>query len=193
MEKETVIRPRKTDLLSACLWGTYLSGILLGAGNGSEELTFLTGQFLEMRKLGEWKGVFMAAAASSLGMLSLLFVCGLCAAGQPAVVAALLIRGMGLGGCIGELYRQAGFSGTAAALLLLALPETVCAFCFLKAASGSVRMSCRIFRAVLDPAPVPLVTGFRRYGIRYVILTFLLILAAGLSGLCTGIFGPLLG
>ena len=191
MQKETVTRSHKADLLSACLWGTYLSGILLGAGNGGKELTFLTEQFLEMRRLGEWKSVFLTSAASSLGMISLLFICGLCAVGQPAAAAALLVRGMGLGGCIGELYRQTGFSGAAAALLLLALPETVCAFCFLKAASGAVRMSGRLFRTVLDPEPVPLTAVFRRYGIRFVILTVLLILAAGLNGLCAGIFGPI--
>ncbi|MBQ4051899.1 MAG: stage II sporulation protein M [Oscillospiraceae bacterium] len=193
MEKETTTRPRRGDLLSACLWGTYLAGILLGAGNGGEELAFLTKTFLEMRRLGEWKSVFLTSAVSSMGVLSLLFVSGLCAVGQPVSAAVLFVRGMGLGGCIGELYRQAGFSGAAAALLLLALPETICAFCFLKAGSGAVRMSCRLFHMILEPQPVPLVPRFKRYSIRFIILFLLLILAAAVSGLCTGIFVLLAG
>ena len=182
---------RRQDLLTPCLWGIFLSGVVIGAGRTGEELSDLTRSFLEVRAAGDWQQAFLSALLSASGMLALLLVSGFCAVGQPAVLTALRVRGMGIGGCMGELYRQLGAGGIGC-VLLLAVPEAVCACCFLQGSRSALRMSGKLFLTMLSSDAQPLQQQVRRYGVKFFLLFLLILMAAGLSGLCTGLLGPLL-
>ena len=179
------------DLLTPGLWGLFLSGILVGACR-SGDVSAVAESFLAVRQAGDWRTAFISAFISAAGMVLLLFVSGLCAVGQPGAAVILLIRGMGLGSCVAELYRQMGIEGAAAVFLLLILPEAIAAFCFLQGAKSALRMSTRIFAAILSPEPPVLLPYLKRYGVKLLMILGLLLLAAMLSGLCTGILGPAL-
>ena len=200
MEKTTVQPVRavsgeafsRKELLNACLWGVFLSGFLIGAGRGGEELSLLAGRFLDIRRAGDWQTAFISAVASSGGMMLILFVSGFCAVGQPGAVLILLIRGMGIGGCIGELYRQLEFRSAVLAALLFILPETIAVFCFLHGSRSAVRMSGRLFHAMISGEPLLLAPNVKRYGIKFLLLFLLLLLSAVINSLCTILLGPLL-
>lgn len=183
---------RRQDLLTPSLWGVFLSGVLIGACRSGEELSALTGQFLAIRGAGDWQQAFLSAMISAGGMLAMLFVSGFCAVGQPGAVLVLLIRGLGLGGCAGELYRQLGFEGMGCVLLLLVLPELLTSFCFLQGTKGAVRMSARLFGAMISGEPPVLLPHVKRYGVKFVILFVLVAVSAGINGFCAGVVGPLI-
>ncbi|MEJ5562714.1 stage II sporulation protein M, partial [Salmonella enterica] len=88
----------------------------------SGDVSAVAESFLAVRQAGDWRTAFISAFISAAGMVLLLFVSGLCAVGQPGAAVILLIRGMGLGSCVAELYRQMGIEGAAAVFLLLILP-----------------------------------------------------------------------
>ncbi|MBR6790703.1 MAG: hypothetical protein IKM31_07550 [Oscillospiraceae bacterium] len=184
---------RTPEFLTACLWGIFLSGVLIGAGRGGEELSALTGQFLELRRGSGWRTAFASSLLSSAGMLTVIFAGGFSAVGQPVVLAVLLVRGMGLGGCVGQLYQSMSFGSALAAVFLLVLPEVFASFCLLQGGRSAFRMSGRLFRAMVSGEPQPLSSGTKRYAVRFVILFLLLIFSAALSGCCAGIFGLLSG
>lgn len=179
----------KSELLTACLWGLFLAGVLIGAAQG-EGLGI--GDFVQMRREGDWKGVFLRTAASSLGMLAAVFLSGFSAAGGPFAAGILLLRGMGIGGCAGELYRQMGFSGAAAAFVLLILPELPGVYCFLLGSRSAVRLSGRLAGAMVSREPVALSPAVKHYCVRFLLLGLLLICSAGVGALCTGLFGRLI-
>lgn len=180
--------PLKSEMLTACLWGLFLAGVLIGAAWG-EGLGI--GDFVQMRREGDWKGAFLQAA-SSLWMLAAVFLSGLSAAGGPFAAGILLLRGMGIGGCAGELYRQMGFSGAAAAFVLLILPELPGVYCFLLGSRSAVRLSGRLAGAMVSREPVALSPAVKHYCVRFLLLGLLLICSAGVSALCTGLFGRLI-
>lgn len=184
---------RNPEFLTACLWGVFLSGVLIGASGGGEDLSALTGQFLALRQGGGWRAAFASSLLSSAGMLTVIFAGGFSAVGQPVILAVLLVRGMGLGGCVGQLYRGMSFGGALAAVLLLMLPEVLTSFCLLQGGRSAFRMSGRLFRAMVSGEPQPLLSGTKRYVVRFVILFLLLTFSAALSGCCTGMFGLLSG
>ncbi len=181
---------RRQDLLTPLLWGLLAAGLLVGASRGDAGIATVTAQFLSLRQQGDWQAVLLQQLASLLGSLSILFVCGLCAVGQPGALAVVVVRGLGVGGLVGALYRQMGFSGLGW-VLMLAIPEALAVLCLLVGARTSLHMSGRMLVGLLSADPPVLRRRLQGYGIRFLLLGGGLLLSALVSGLLAGIVGPL--
>lgn len=181
---------RRQDLLTPLLWGLLATGLVVGASRGGSGMETVTAQFLSLRQNGDWQAVLLQQLASLLGSLAILFVCGLCAVGQPGALAVILVRGLGIGGMAGALYREMGFSGLGW-VLMLAVPEALAVLCLLLGAKTSLHMSGRVLVGLLSNDPPVLRRRLQGYGIRFLLLGGGILLSALVNGLLAGLVGPL--
>ena len=91
--------------------GAILIGALLGAVTfffmGSDELSMLSvfsHSFVDVRSSGDLEEILVRSFFSSTVFLAVVFLSGFSSLGQPLAVAVLLLRGMGWGVAMSQLY-----------------------------------------------------------------------------------------
>ena len=156
--------------------GAILIGALLGAVTfcfmGSDELSMLSvlsNSFVDVRSSGDLEEILVRSFFSSTVFLAVVFLSGFSSLGQPLAVAVLLLRGMGWGVAMSQLYSIYGGHGALLSAMFVLLPAVITAAALMIAAREAVAMSnillCIVFlkdsMAVCD----------RRYG--FMLLSFL--------------------
>mgnify|MGYP000799614926 FL=1 len=91
--------------------GAILIGALLGAVTfcfmDSDELSMLSvlsNSFVDVRSSGDLEEILVRSFFSSTVFLAVVFLSGFSSLGQPLAVAVLLLRGMGWGVAMSQLY-----------------------------------------------------------------------------------------
>lgn len=146
------------------LGGLFVAGTVLGTlllrSAGEETLTLLErllGGLMERRQLGLYDG-FLSALSSSLLYVGLLFLLGFCAVGQPVIVAAPLVRGLGFGISAASLFARYGASATGFVGVLLLPGMLVSTVALLLCCRLALGLSCGLF-AALRPGGKPAAEG----------------------------------
>ena len=141
----------RTPLLPAAIWGIAAAGIALGCRYRSDMVgdALITGAERAadaLTEIGLFGSVSLQAAFLQAGigilLLILLWVCGMCAVGQPGVFALILVRGIGTG-CTAASVWEAGEWGQEQLLTLI--PQALTLTLLVCGACCAVRMGNSIF------------------------------------------------
>lgn len=176
--------------------GTILLGALLGAVTfcfmGSDELSRLSvfsNSFVDVRSSGDLGEILVRSFVSSTVFIAVVFLSGFSALGQPLAVAVLLLRGMGWGVAMSQLYSLYGGHGALLSAVFVLLPAVITAAALMIAAREAVAMSnillCIVFS---DRQHNGLRQTVRLYAVKFLVLEAAAAVAAGLECLLTIIF-----
>ena len=185
----------KSGLL-AFFAGVILFGALLGTVTfcfmGSDELSRLSvfsNSFVDVRSSGDLGEILVRSFVSSTVFIAVVFLSGFSALGQPLAVAVLLLRGMGWGAAMSQLYSLYGGRGALLSAVFVLLPAVITAAALMIAARESVAMSnillCVVFS---DRQHNGLRQTVRLYAVKFLVLEAAAAVAAGLECLLTVIF-----
>lgn len=185
----------KSGLL-AFFAGVILFGALLGTVTfcfmGSDELSRLSvfsNSFVDVRSSGDLGKILVRSFVSSTVFIAVVFLSGFSALGQPLAVAVLLLRGMGWGAAMSQLYSLYGGRGALLSAVFVLLPAVITAAALMIAARESVAMSnillCVVFS---DRQHNGLRQTVRLYAVKFLVLEAAAAVAAGLECLLTVIF-----
>ena len=142
--------------------GAILIGALLGAVTfcfmGSDELSMLSvfsNSFVDVRSSGDLEEILVRSFFSSTVFLAVVFLSGFSSLGQPLAVAVLLLRGMGWGVAMSQLYSIYGGHGALLSAMFVLLPAVITAAALMIAAREAVAMSnillCIVFYEIVLP------------------------------------------
>ena len=131
----------------------------------------------------------MSSFVSSTVFIAVVFLSGLSALGQPLAVAVLLLRGMGWGAAMSQLYSIYGGRGALLSAVFVLLPAVITAAALMIAAREAVAMSnillCIVF---FDRQHNGLRQTMRLYTVKFLVLEAAAAVSAGLECLLTVIF-----
>lgn len=185
----------KSGLL-AFFAGVILFGALLGTVTfcfmGSDELSRLSvfsNSFVDVRSSGDLGEILVRSFVSSTVFIAVVFLSGFSALGQPLAVAVLLLRGMGWGAAMSQLYSLYGGRGALLSAVFVLLPAVITAAALMIAARESVAMSNLLLCVVFsDRQHNGLRQTVRLYAVKFLVLEAAAAVAAGLECLLTVIF-----
>lgn len=189
--------PKRRNTLTTVLAVLFLAGVAYGAvlvdyldADTVAALDSITQGFL-LGRVGE---SFWSICLHSLGAGMLLtgavFLCGFSAVGQPFALFFLLFRGVGLGMSMGYFYSQMGGNGILLAMGMLLPSGALGGYAILLACREALKLSGLFFRAMTAGVLMPVRT-LRMYGVKLLILTGMLAVAALLDGACAKLFAGL--
>ena len=171
--------------------GAILIGALLGAVTfcfmGSDELSMLSvfsNSFVDVRSSGDLEEILVRSFFSSTVFLS-----GFSSLGQPLAVAVLLLRGMGWGVAMSQLYSIYGGHGALLSAMFVLLPAVITAAALMIAAREAVAMSNILLCIVFSEGQHGgLRQTVRLYAVKFLVLEAAAAVAAALECLLTIIF-----
>ena len=171
------IREKGAPLLLGLL---FLLGAALGTQlypSSSEENVELLSALLDLQQDSTLLEVIQSSLFSEGVCLTLLFFCGFCAIGQPIAAFLLFYRGLGLGMTGAYLAQQGREAFTYYSLILL--PQTLLFLLLQIAASReAIAFSLNFLRQLLGGGSRTFSTTARVYILRFVLLLFLMVVAA---------------
>lgn len=177
----------------AFLMGAVLLGALMGTltfcfmdGAVLSRLAVFQSGFLSLRQSGELGSIMVKAFAGSTVYMLAVFLLGFSAVGQPFAVGVLILKGMGCGVAMCQLYADMGRQGIAfsAALILPSAVITSAALAF--GAREAVVMSDMLLRVTLsDRQESGLREALRLYLAKFLTLEAVLAVAAAVECLST--------
>lgn len=193
IERQTDKKENKSAVHFAVFVGFVLAGVMFGTISyclmGENSIGRLSGyqdNFLEARRLDDFGKILLGSFGTMTAFLLALLLCGFSALGQPFTLCVLILRGMGLGTVLAELYKSLGKRGLliAAAFVLPSaiVSSVVCAL----GAMSSVKMSNRFLSVAFSDKQTdgmkPEISG---YLTKFFLLEAVLAAAAAVECLCT--------
>ena len=180
----------------ACFAGAILIGALLGAVTfcfmGSDELSMLSvfsNSFVDVRSSGDLEEILVRSFFSSTVFLAVVFLSGFSSLGQPLAVAVLMLRGMGWGVAMSQLYSIYGGHGALLSAMFVLLPAVITAAALMMAAREAVAMSNILLCIVFSEGQHSgLRQTVRLYAVKFLVLEAAAAVAAALECLLTIIF-----
>lgn len=176
--------------------GAILIGALLGAVTfcfmGSDELSMLlvfSNSFVDVRSSGDLEEILVRSFFSSTVFLAVVFLSGFSSLGQPLAVAVLLLRGMGWGVAMSQLYSIYGGHGVLLSAMFVLLPAVITAAALMIAAREAVAMSNILLCIVFSEGQHGgLRQTVRFYAVKFLVLEAAAAVSAALECLLTIIF-----
>ncbi|MGN0594761.1 MAG: hypothetical protein ACI4I6_06345 [Hominimerdicola sp.] len=176
----------------AFLMGTVLMGILLGtvsycymSGEFLEKLSLSQTSFIEGREQLSYGAILVKSFSTTTGFMSAVFLLGFCPIGQPLEFAVLLIRGMGLGVTLAQLYSTFGKQGIVYGLALVVPGAVFSSIAMVVGVRESIGLSNIYMRVSLSDRQVDgLLDSIKLYGTKFLVLEAVLAVSAGVD--CIG-------
>jgi len=178
----------------AFLCGAAIVGVLLGAmcfclnSEQAGRLMFF-GTSLGERAAMDYGRLMAGSLLGSTAFLLGLALAGFCALGQPFELALLVLRGMGLGCMLTEVYSAVGKSNVLYAAGLL-LPGAIISLLGLVAAAREALCLSNIYLRVTlsSRGGEGLVAAVKLYGAKLLVIEAILALAASVDTICSYLF-----
>ena len=178
----------------AFLCGAAIIGVLLGTmcfclNTKAADSIMLFGGELQSRMSMEHGKLMAGAFLGSTVFLLGIGLTGFCAVGQPFELALLVLRGMGLGYSMAQLYAQAGRESAIYAAGLLLPGAVISTLGLIAAAREAVCLSNIYLRITLsDRQEQGLAEAVKLYGAKLLVIEAVLALAAGADTICNYLF-----
>lgn len=179
----------------AFLCGTALIGVLLGTlsfclnAGQADTLLFFKDSGLSARAGMEHGRLMAGSLLGSTVFLLGIALAGFCAFGQPFELALIVLRGMGLGYTLAEVYSAVGKSGVPYAAGLLLPGAVISTLALVAAAREALRLSNIYLRLTLsDRQENGTAAAVRLYGTKLLVIEAMLALSAGADTLCNFLF-----
>ena len=155
----------------------YLPGIWLGRGEVLEIGAQLAGWYLDKQSYPAFGLVLANLAANAILQVTILFLCGLSAAGVPLLALFFTGRGCFMGLCAGSVFALGGAKSLVVYWLMHCLPDLGVLAAEMWMALYATTLSGGLFQEVFGSgAPRGMISGgMRRLFIRYIV-SFLLVL-----------------
>lgn len=180
----------------AILSGIVLIGALLGTIScccldadivkrfGLTGMDFITG-----RKNMEFGKMLVSSLGSTTVFLLVIFVLGFSSIGQPAEIAVLVIRGIGLGVTLSQIYISGGKTSVLWGSLLVVPCATISTYAIITGAREALTMSNIYLKISLsDRQENGLLCSLKLYAVKFLVLEAVLAVGAGVDCLCTYLF-----
>lgn len=179
----------------AFLCGAAIIGVLLGTmcfclnTQAADSIAMFGGNEFQSRMNMEHGRLMAGAFLGSMVFLMGIGLTGFCAVGQPFGLALLMLRGMGMGYTMAQLYAQAGRNGAVYAAGLL-LPGAVISTLGLIAATREAMSLSNIYLRISlsDRQEQGLAEAVKLYGAKLLVILSVLALAAGADTICNYLF-----
>lgn len=172
----------KMCLLGGMLLAGMITGALIARGvgeSGTDSLGLMLSGFSEDRAQQSFFTTLGNSLLSSVPVLLLSFLLGICPAGVLLLPVVPLFRGMGLGVTMGYLYAAWGLTGVGYSALLIIPGAAVSSIAFLFACREGMRLSALFLKSILpNETPSALWPEFRKYLLRFGAFLVLLLIAA---------------
>lgn len=155
----------------------YLPGIWLGRGKVLEIGAQLAAWYLDKQSYPAFGPVLANLAANAILQVTLIFLCGLSAAGVPLLALFFTGRGCFMGLCAGSVFALGGAKSLVVYWLMHCLPDLGVLAAEMWMALYATTLSGGLFQEVFGSgAPRGMISGgMRRLFIRYIV-SFLLVL-----------------
>ena len=132
---------------------------------------------------------FLHSFVAVLPFFGVSFLLGLCAAGVFLIPLIPFFRGLGLGATMGYLYTTHGWQGVAFCALLIIPPALLSSVALISACREALRFSISLCGQMLPHGKSQRMwPAFRRYLLRFLMLLFLLCVAAAVDMLFSASF-----
>lgn len=178
----------------AFLCGAAIVGVLLGTmcfclNTQTEGIMLFRSSELQSRMSMDHGRLMAGALLGSTVFLVGIGLTGFCAVGQPFELTLLMLRGMGLGYMMAQLYAQAGKDGAIYAAGLLLPGAVISTLGLIAAAREAVCLSNIYLRITLsDRQEQGLAEAVKLYGAKLLVIESVLALAAGADTVCNYLF-----
>ncbi len=182
------------------LFSVLLIGILIGSlafrSFSSEELSSLSvfaQGFIENRANKSSSQILSQAFFSGTAMLLVAYVSGLCAIAQPVEFIIPLIKGLGLGASVAQIYAIKSVKGIGIVFLLIVPYAAMTCFVYLVAIKESVRYSNKLFSVTfLSGHNEGLKVYTKMYCLKFAFLEIIIVIASFVDWMCTILFAGML-
>lgn len=150
----------------------------------------LTGMdFIAERKELDFGKTLAASLGSTTLFLAMLFIFGFSAIGQLAEIAVLIVRGIGLGVTLSQIYISGGKSSVLFGSLLVVPCAAISTIAIIIGAREAITMSNIYFKISLsDRQENGLLCSLKLYAVKFLVLEAALAVSAGIDCLCTYLF-----
>ena len=154
-----------------------------------ERISLAQQNYIELRKNQDFVQILLRSFCSSSIFLGSAFILGFCAISQPLEIAIPIIKGMGLGVSVAQIYSQSGKQGIVISALLI-LP---CAMISMYALVVGVREAIGLSNIFMTNA---LTTGqttgmfgsVKLYAVKFLVLEAVTAVSAAVDCVCTVAF-----
>lgn len=182
------------------LFGILIFGILIGSltysnftSEETSSLSFLAQGYMNDRVLQTPSEILSHSFVSATLLLTIAFISGFCAIAQPFQLLIPLIKGLGLGASVAQIYAIKGGSGLIIVLLLIIPYSAITCFAYLIAVRESVRYSVGFFRlAFFSGHNDGMRVETKNYCIKYLLLEIIIAISALIDCLSSFLFAGLL-
>lgn len=173
-----------------------LVGALLGAVtygymdvSFADKLAQLQSGYLDVRKNSDFVQVLLRSFSSSMIFLGTVFVLGFSAVAQPLELAVPLVKGIGVGAAMAQVYSSQGMSGISSCALLIVPSAVISVYALAVGTREAVMMSNQLFGVMLsDNSTSAMLNKTKLYGTRFLVLASVNAVSAAVDCLCTLIF-----
>ena len=178
-----------TGIYKSGVLAFFAGAILIGALLGAVTFCFMGSDELSMLSVFSNSFVDVRSFFSSTVFLAVVFLSGFSSLGQPLAVAVLLLRGMGWGVAMSQLYSIYGGHGALLSAMFVLIPAVITAAALIIAAREAVAMSNILLCIVFSEGQHSgLRQTVRLYAVKFLVLEAAAAVAAALECLLTIIF-----
>ncbi len=183
-------------LVIGILTGGVIIGVLVFCGLDSSslnKLSFVSTEFVEERSDVDFLKLFFESFLSLTAQLFVVFILGFWAVSQPVELLIPLLKGLGLGASLAQIYAVSGAKGFLIVLLLIIPYTLVSVFALVIGIREAVRLS-NIFarKAFFDTNTNGMKEITSLYCQKFGILEIIMLSASLIDCLCTFVFAKLL-
>ena len=192
---EMRLNPMIVALAAAVLAGVLAGSLCIIKMNDADilRLTSAAESFVSKRASAPPYEVFFSSLMTVLLPFAACFALGFCAIGQPFDFALMFLRGMGLGAAVARIYSLYGAKGFVITFLMILPAAVISCSALILAARESIRFGSGFLHVLTENQ----ITGdirenFKLYLLKFLILSVIIILFAGVDCLFTAIFAGVL-
>lgn len=179
--------------------GIMTGGVLIGSiafcgmSSPTNNLSFIANGFIEKRSNTDFANLLLNTFLSSTGQLFIMFILGFWAVAQPIELFLPLLKGLGLGASLAQIYASTGSKGFLIILLLIIPYTLVFVFAIVIAIREAFKLS-NIFakKAFYDTNTDGMKKITKLYCQKFCILEIIIVIASLIDCLCTFLFSRFL-
>ena len=180
----------------AFLVGAVLLGVVLGtmaycfmSGDFLDQLSLAQENFLDVRRNSDFAVGLMKSLSASTMFLGAVFILGFSAIAQPVEIAVLVIRGMGLGVTMAQVYSQCGKTGILTCAVLIVPAAVISSYALIVGTREALSMSNLLMTNSLSDRPSDgMLSAVKLYGTKFLVLEAVSAVSAAVDCLCSVIF-----
>lgn len=180
----------------AFLVGSAVIGVLFGvmsycfmSADFLEQLSIAEENYIELRRNQDFAQILMKSFLSSSVYLGCAFVFGFSAIAQPIEIIIPLVKGMGLGVCVAQIYTQNGKSGILTCLLLILPCSLLSMYALVVGVREAVGLSNIFMTNALSIGQVNgLLPTIKLYCTKFLVLEAVVAVSAAVDCVCTVVF-----